>query len=85
MICSALGEGAVTNKICKKQFQRFRNGDFDLPTENDLASRKNSKTRNWSNFWRKILLKREKNLHTLSELLSKQFTIACIVRFILNF
>ena len=30
MICSALGEGAVTHKTCKKWFQRFRNVDFDL-------------------------------------------------------
>ena len=30
IICSALGEGAVTHKMCKKWFQRFRNGDFDL-------------------------------------------------------
>ena len=30
MICSALGEVAVTHKTCKKWFQRFRNGNFDL-------------------------------------------------------
>ena len=30
MICSALREGAVTQKTCKKWFQKFRNGDFDL-------------------------------------------------------
>ena len=30
MICSALGEGVVTHKTCKKWFQRFRNGDFDF-------------------------------------------------------
>ena len=29
MTCSALGEGAVTHKTCKKWFQRCRNGDFD--------------------------------------------------------
>ena len=33
MICSALGEGAVTYKTCKKWFQRFRNGDFDLSVQ----------------------------------------------------
>ncbi|CAK9825563.1 Mariner Mos1 transposase, partial [Anthophora retusa] len=30
MICSALGENAVTYKTCKKWFQRFRSGNFDL-------------------------------------------------------
>ena len=30
IICSALGESALTHKTCKKWFQRFRNGDFDL-------------------------------------------------------
>ena len=30
MICSALGEDAVTHETCKKWFQRFRNSDFDL-------------------------------------------------------
>ena len=30
MIFSALGEGAVINKTCKKWFPRFRNADFDL-------------------------------------------------------
>ena len=30
MICSALGEGAMTHKTSKKWFQRFRNSDFDL-------------------------------------------------------
>ena len=30
LIHSALGESAVTHKTCKKWFQRFRNGDFDL-------------------------------------------------------
>ncbi|CAK9816131.1 Mariner Mos1 transposase [Anthophora plagiata] len=30
MICSALGENAVTYKTCKKWFQRFHSGNFDL-------------------------------------------------------
>ncbi|CAK9829793.1 Mariner Mos1 transposase [Anthophora retusa] len=30
MICSALGENAVTYKTCKKWFQRFRSGNFDF-------------------------------------------------------
>ena len=30
MICSVLGECAVTHKACKKWFQRFGNGDFDI-------------------------------------------------------
>ena len=30
MINPALGEAAVTHKKCKKWFQTFRNGDFDL-------------------------------------------------------
>ncbi|CAK9827111.1 Mariner Mos1 transposase [Anthophora retusa] len=30
MVCSALGENAVTYKTCKKWFQRFRSGNFDL-------------------------------------------------------
>lgn len=30
MICSALGESAITYKTCKKWYQRFRSGDFDL-------------------------------------------------------
>ena len=81
MICSALGEGAMTHKTSKKWFQRFRNGDFDLHDRERSGQSKNSKMRNWSNYWRKILLKRKKNLQTLSELLSKQFRAS----FILNF
>jgi histone-lysine N-methyltransferase SETMAR len=30
MICSALGEDAVMHKTCKKWYQRFRSGDFEL-------------------------------------------------------
>lgn len=30
MICAALDEDTVTHKMCKKWYQRFRNGDFDL-------------------------------------------------------
>lgn len=30
MICTDLGQDAVTYKTCKKWYQRFRNGDFDL-------------------------------------------------------
>ena len=30
MICSDLGEGAVTHKTCKKWYQRFRDGNFDI-------------------------------------------------------
>ena len=51
---------------------------FTIPTEKDLVSRKNSKTRSWSNSWSKILLERKRNLHMLSELLVKPFSIACI-------
>ena len=45
-------------------------------TEEELVGRKVSKTRNWGKSWRKIVLKRKKNLHMLSELLNKQFSIA---------
>ena len=62
--------------------KRVKSGSRDFamviltfPSENDLVSWKNSKTRNWSNSWRKILLKRKKNLQSFS-LLSKQFLIA---------
>jgi len=30
MICSALEEGAVSYSTCKKWFQRFKSGNFDL-------------------------------------------------------
>ena len=61
IICSALGEGTMMQKTCEKWFQRFHNGDFDLSErERRGQPKKNSKTRNWSNSWRKILLKRKK-------------------------
>ena len=33
MICAALGEDAIAYSTCKKWFQRFRNGNFDLHDE----------------------------------------------------
>lgn len=30
MICSALGENVISYSTCKKWFQRFRNGNFNL-------------------------------------------------------
>ena len=37
MIFSALGEGAVTHKMCKKWFQKFCNGEFN-PSERERPS-----------------------------------------------
>ena len=39
MICSTLGESAVTHKACKKWFQRFCNGDLSDREKPDQPKR----------------------------------------------
>lgn len=38
MICTVLGEGAVTYKTWKKWYQKFRNGDFDLTDKERMGA-----------------------------------------------
>ena len=85
IICSALGESAVTHKTCKKWFQRFRNGDFDLSNRKRPGQPKKFGKEELEQLLEDNPTQTEKNLHTFSELLTKQFRIASIVRFILNF
>ena len=73
----SLGRRCDDTKHVKSGSRDFATLILTFPNEKDLVSRKNSKTRNWSNSWSKILLKWKKNLHELSESLSKQFAIAC--------
>ena len=85
MICSALRKGAVIHKTCKKWFQRFYNGDFDLSDRERPGQPKKSEDEELEQLLEENPTQAEKNLHTFSELLSKHFSIACIVRFIFNF
>ena len=49
MICSALGEVVVTDKTCKKWFQGFRNGDFDLSDPEKPDQPKTFEDEDWNN------------------------------------
>lgn len=42
MVCSALGEGAVTYETCEKWYQRFWDGNFDLSDRKRSTTRKKS-------------------------------------------
>ena len=72
--------------IYAEWFQRFRNGDFDLPDRERPGQPQKFKDKELVQFLEQNPTQMEKKLDTLSELLivSKQFPIACIVRFIFN-
>ncbi|KMQ88968.1 histone-lysine n-methyltransferase setmar [Lasius niger] len=79
MICSALGKSTVIHKTCKKWYQRFRDGNFDLlVTENIQASLNNLMTINCSSYWIRTLLKLNKSLLHNLESHNKSFLFNCI-------
>ena len=53
MICSTLGENAVSYSTCKKWFQRFRKGNFNLEDEQRLGQLKKVKDKELEQLWRK--------------------------------
>jgi len=66
MICSAMSENAASYSTCKKWFQQFRDGNFDLQ-DGEHPDQKKWKTRSWSKFWMRILAKLNWNLQVSLE------------------
>ena len=73
MIYSALGENAVTYKMCKKWFQRFRNGDFDFSDWERHGQPKNFEDEELEQLLEENLTQKEKELaHALGVTYNQQ-------------
>jgi len=73
MLSSTYGEAALSERMCREWFQRFKSGDLTSKTGMAVEERKFSKIPNWRHYLMKTRAKRKKNWQNHWEWLNKLF------------
>ena len=73
MLSSTYGEATLSERTCRKWFQPFKNGDFDVDTGMAVEKRTFFKITNWRHYLLETRDKRKKNCRIIGSDLTSHF------------